>query len=163
VINVNWIDAQAYVKWLSEKTGNDYRLPTEAQWEYVCRAGTTTPFWWGSSINTDQANYRGDYPYSDGKKGEYRIKTLPVKSFQPNPWGLYQVHGNVWEWCVDDLRPYSVDTVTDPVGSLDGPVRAQRGGSWDYDARRLRAAYRDADVRGNRSDDTGFRCARVLS
>lgn len=159
VIDVSWDDAQAYVKWLSEKTGKDYCLPTEAQWEYACRAGTATPFWWGSSINTNQANYNGNPPLSGGKKGEYRNKTLPVKSFQPNPWGLYQVHGNVWEWCADDLRPYSVDTVTDPVGH--GSNRALRGGSWGNIARDVRAASRLAGARGGRFSYVGFRCARV--
>ena len=102
VVDVDWGDAKAYVKWLSRKVGKDYRLPSEAEWEYACRAGTTTPFWWGSSITPEQANYDGNYTYAGGgKKGEYRQKTLPVKSFQPNPWGLYQVHGNVWEWVED--------------------------------------------------------------
>ena len=101
VINVNWDDAKAYVAWLSRKTGKTYRLLSEAEREYVTRAGTTTPFWWGSSISTSQANYDGNYTYGSGSKGEYRQKTMPVDSFQPNPWGLYQVHGNVWEWTED--------------------------------------------------------------
>jgi formylglycine-generating enzyme required for sulfatase activity len=150
VINVSWDDAQAYVKWLSEKTGEDYRLPTEAQWEYACRAGTATPYWWGDTISKSQVNYN----WNNGK-------TVPVKSFQPNPWGLYQVHGNVWEWCADDWRPYSVDTVTDPVGPLDSTERALRGGSWYVNARDMRAASRFAFRREGRSDVIGFRCARV--
>ena len=87
--------------WLSRKTGKTYRLLSEAEREYVARAGTTTPFWWGSTISTSQANYDGNYTYGGGPKGEYRQKTVPVDSFQPNPWGLYQVHGNVWEWVED--------------------------------------------------------------
>jgi formylglycine-generating enzyme required for sulfatase activity len=98
VINVSWNDAHDYVVWLSKKTGRPYRLLSEAEREYVTRAGTTTPFWWGSSIVTSQANYDGDYPYRGGPKGEYRHQTIPVDSFLPNPWGLYQVHGNVAEW-----------------------------------------------------------------
>ena len=101
VINVNWDDAKAYVAWLSRKTGKTYRLLSEAEREYVARAGTTTPFWWGSTISTSQANYDGNSTYGSGSKGEYRQKTVPVDSFQPNPWGLYQVHGNVWEWTED--------------------------------------------------------------
>ncbi|NJM35466.1 MAG: formylglycine-generating enzyme family protein, partial [Rhodomicrobium sp.] len=116
---LNWDDAQAYIAWLREVTGKDYRLPSEAEWEYCCRAGTRTPFWWGASISTDQANY-------DGRHG----KTLPVKSFDPNAWGLYQVHGNAWEWCNDGLRAYSAASTADPAGPLDGPTRALRGGSW---------------------------------
>ena len=93
------------MKWLSAKTSKDYRLPSEAEWEFACRAGTTTPFWWGLSITPEQANYNGSAnPYKGGgRKGEYRQKTQPVKSFEPNPWGLYQVHGNVWEWCENHL------------------------------------------------------------
>ena len=101
VINVSWDDAKAYVAWLSNKTGKTYRLLSEAEREYVTRAGTTTPFWWGSSISTSQANYDGTNTYGSGVKGEFRHETLPVDSFQPNPWGLYQVHGNVWEWVED--------------------------------------------------------------
>jgi formylglycine-generating enzyme required for sulfatase activity len=96
VINVNWDDAKSYVAWLSHKTGKTYRLLSESEREYVTRAGTTTSFWWGSSISTKQANYFGN-----GSKEEYRAKTVPVDSFQANPWGLYQLHGNVWEWAED--------------------------------------------------------------
>src|SRR5262252_2968505 len=95
VINVSWDDAKAYVGWLSRKTGKTYRLLSEAEREYVTRAGTTTPFWWGSSISTSQANYNGNYIYGNGVKGEYRLRTLPVDSFEPNPWGFYQLHGNL--------------------------------------------------------------------
>ena len=102
VINVNWNDAKSYVQWLSKKTGKQYRLLSEAEREYAARAGTVTPFWWGSSISTGQANYDGIAILTTVvAKGEYREKTLPVKSFKPNPWGLYQVHGNVWEWVED--------------------------------------------------------------
>lgn len=161
VIHVSWDDAQAYMAWLSKLTDKDYRLPSEADWEYVCRAGTQTPFWWGSSIFTDQANYDGSDPYA-GRKGEYREQTLPVKSFDPNPWGLYQVHGNVWEWCADDMRAFTAESLADPVGSLESPRRALRGGSWLFGARLVRAADRDAIARDYRSDLVGFRCARVL-
>ena len=170
VINVNWVDACAYTKWLSAKTGRKYRLPSEAEWEYAARAGTVTPFWWGASITPDQANYDGGNVYEGGgEMGEYRRRTLPVDSFEPNPFGLYQVHGNVWEWCVDDLRLYE-NAAVDPVGSLRGFQRALRGGSWNNYAHYARAASRYAyksgshyAIRGDsRNFDIGFRCARVL-
>ena len=103
VINVSWDNAKAYPAWLSKKTGKAYRLLSEAEREYVTRAGTTTPFWWGSSITPKQANYDGSAdPYKGGgSKGEYRQRTEPVDSFEANPWGLYNVHGNVWEWTED--------------------------------------------------------------
>jgi len=103
VINVNWIDAKMYAAWLSRKTGKSYRLLSEAEREYVTRVGTTTPFWWGSSISPAEANYNGSAePYKGGgSKREYRRHTVPVDSFQRNPWGLYNVHGNVWEWTED--------------------------------------------------------------
>jgi formylglycine-generating enzyme required for sulfatase activity len=126
-INVSWNDAKAYVAWLSRKTGKTYRLPSEAEREYVTRAGTTTPFWWGSSISTSQANYNGNYTYGGGARGEYREKTLPVDTFQPNPWGLYQVHGNVSEWvedCWNDSAPSDGSAWT----SGDCSSRVVRGG-----------------------------------
>jgi formylglycine-generating enzyme required for sulfatase activity len=95
VINVNWDDAKLYIDWLNAKTGKTYRLLSEAEREYVTRAGTTTPFWWGSPITPKQANYDGNYTYGGGTKGEYRNRTVPVDSFEPNPWGLFNVHGNV--------------------------------------------------------------------
>ena len=102
VVCVNWNDAKAYAEWLSSKTGKTYRLLSEAEREYVTRAGTTTPFWWGTSITPQQANYNGNFLYAGGgSKGEYRQRTVPVDSFEPNPWGLYNVHGNVWEWTED--------------------------------------------------------------
>ena len=91
MIDVSWDDATDYAAWLSRQTGQDYRLPSEAEWEYACRAGTTTPFWWGSSISTGQANYNGN-AHGGGPKGELLERTIPVDSFAPNPWGLY--HGS---------------------------------------------------------------------
>ncbi len=131
-INVSWEDATAYVKWLSEKTGMAYGLPSEAEWEYACRAGTQTQFWWGDGIYTDQANYDGNYNYFGGQRGEYRQKTVPVESFEPNPWGLYQVHGNVWEWCEDcwNGNYHNAPTYGEAWTSGDGSLRVLRGGSW---------------------------------
>ena len=162
VINVNWIDAHAYTKWLSLKTGREYRLPSEAEWEYAARAGTATPFWWGTSITPDQANYDGENVYEGGgKKGEYRGQTLPVDHFEPNPFGLYQVHGNVLEWCADYRGEYETTPVADPVGSLKSTRRALRGGAWGNDAHNVRAAGRLALDRDDRYFYIGFRCARV--
>ena len=101
VINVSREDAQAYVGWLSERTGAAYRLPSESEWEYAARGGTTTPFHTGSMISTDQANYNGNYVYGSGRRGEYRRRTTPAGTFAPNAFGLYDVHGNVWEWVED--------------------------------------------------------------
>ncbi len=165
VINVSWEDAQAYVKWLQEKTSKEYRLLSEAEWEYAARAGTTTPFWWGKAITPDQANYDGKYTYDGGgKKGEYRQKTVPVKSFQPNPWGLYQVHGNVWEWVEDcknsDYNGAPSDGSAWTTG--DGSLRVLRGGSWVSDPGWLRAASRYWDQPVFRNYRLGFRVSRTL-
>ena len=117
-------DAKAYVAWLSRKTGSSYRLLSEAEREYVARAGTITPFWWGSTISTSQANYDGNRTYGGGAKGENRQKTVPVEFFEPNPWGLYQVHGNVSEW-VEDCHRVRYDVPTD--GSAGKPATALAG------------------------------------
>ncbi len=105
VESVSWHDAMKFCRLLSEQTGHIYTLPSEAQWEYACRAGTTTPFYFGETITPDQANYDGNYTYNGGPRGEYRRQTTPVGTFQPNAWGLHDMHGNVWEWCLDHWRP----------------------------------------------------------
>ncbi len=135
VINVNWNDAQAYVKWLSEKTGKQYRLLSEAEREYVTRAWTKGAFWWGASISPKQANYNGGYAYNNGSTGKYRGQTVTVKSFEPNPWGLYQVHGNVWEWVEDCWHDSYHNAPSDGSARTTGDCkyRVLRGGSWDYD------------------------------
>jgi formylglycine-generating enzyme required for sulfatase activity len=169
VIEVSWGDAKAYLSWLSRKAGKTYRLLSEAEREYVTRAGTTTPFWWGSSISTNQANYNGNHTYGKGVKGEYRQQTVPVDSFQPNPWGLYQVHGNVWEWAEDCVAGYFYQESYNGAPN-DGSARTSgdcgsrvlRGGPWDYHPQVLRAAdrYRFSVIRSN---DFGFRVGRVLT
>jgi formylglycine-generating enzyme required for sulfatase activity len=137
-------------------------LPTEAQWEYACRAGTTTPFSFGEQITSEQVNYDGNHPYDNpkqqGRKGLFRNKTVPVKSLPPNAWGLYEMHGNVWEWCADHLGAYSEEPKVDPRGgSAVGVLRALRGGGWDWRARAARSARRDADHPGNALRYIGFR------
>jgi len=151
VINVSYWNAVDYCAWLSKETELSVRLPTEAEWEYACRAGTTTPFWTGNSISTDQANYNGNYTCGDGGKGIYRHKTTPVDMFQPNPWGLFDMHGNVMEWCASEfdedyggmeLRDASMERWNDSDRALRGGSRnevpwnlrsAVRGGRWpDY-------------------------------
>ncbi len=149
VIDVSWEDAQAYCRWLSKLMRKTYRLPTDAEWEYCCRAGTTTEFWWGDEISTGQANYNGTHTFGKGKKGEYRQRTVQVDSFQPNPWGLYQVHGNVWEWCEDQYE-------NDPSS------RVLRGGSWDLNPQYLRSADRYGNRPVTRFINVGFRIARTL-
>ena len=98
VIEVSWKNAKGYVEWLRRKTGKRYRLLSEAEWEYVARAGTTTPFHTGRTISTEQANYDGNHTYGSGREGAYRERTTPVGSFEPNGFGVYDVHGNVWSW-----------------------------------------------------------------
>jgi formylglycine-generating enzyme required for sulfatase activity len=169
VINVSWEDAQTYLAWLRQATGQDYRLPSEAEWEYAARAGTTTPFWWGASIATDQANYDGNFTYGDGRRGEYRKKTLSVKSFDPNPWGLYQVHGNVWEWCEDEWhsdyagKPEALKTNGGPWTTQDSSYRVLRGGSWFNYPYWSRSGFRSRFAPDFREVTFGFRVARTLS
>jgi len=159
VEQVSWEDAVAFCKALSRKTGKAVRLPTEAEWEYACRAGTTTPFHTGATISTDEANYDGDYTtYGRGHKGVDRQKTLPVGSFAPNAFGLYDMHGNVWEWCDDWYGSYASAKVVDPPGPTSGAGRVLRGGSWYDDPLVCRSAYRLRDP-GIRASGVGFRVA----
>ena len=164
VINVDWDDAKTYAAWLSRKTGKTYRLLSETEREYVTRAGTTTPFWWGSSISTRQANYDGNYTFGGGVKGEDRQKTVPVESFLANPWGLYQVHGNVWEWTEDCWNDSNQGNPRNGRARTEGDCsrRVLRGGSWVYSPQVLRAANRNGDYTVVRDDSYGFRLARTL-
>jgi formylglycine-generating enzyme required for sulfatase activity len=151
VIHVSWNDAKAFADWIG------CRLPTEAEWEYACRAGSTTPFNTGENLTTSQANYHGDYPYDNYPKGEYRGKALPVGSFSPNAWGLYDMHGNVWEWCLDWYGDYPKFSETNPNGPKMGEFRVSRGGSWTADAQFCRSAFRNNTSPEARVMNRGFR------
>ena len=141
VINVSWDDATAFAKWMG------CRLPTEAEWEYACRAGSTAPFHTGENLKTNQANYNYDHDTS----------TLAVASFAANVWGLYDMHGNVWEWCSDRYGDYPSSPQTNPVGPSEGDFRVIRGGGWGSDAGLCRSASRLLNFPGDRSDLLGFR------
>lgn len=159
VENVSWADIIKFI----EKLNNlepmlNFRLPTEAEWEYACRAGTTTPFSFGENITPEQVNYDGNNPYRGGKKGNYRKKTVPVKSLPCNPWGLYEMHGNLWEWCANWYREsYSVDSVVNPVGPESGDDHVIRGGSWSNFGGSVRSACRYWHNHDYSSDFIGFR------
>src|SRR5262245_32367297 len=166
--NAVWKHCLEFLRKLSERDGHAYRLPTEAEWEYSCRAGSTTPFYFGETITTDQANYWGTYPYGSGKKGEHRAKTTPVGSFPPNAFGLYDMHGNVQEWCQDAggelgfLPPdYPTEAVVDPQGPPTGDTRVERGGSFDNSAHDVRSAARWSYEPSDRDLTSGVRAART--
>ncbi|WP_295453008.1 bifunctional serine/threonine-protein kinase/formylglycine-generating enzyme family protein [uncultured Thiodictyon sp.] len=169
VVCVSWNDAKDYVAWLSKQTGQTFRLPTEAEWEYAARAGTQTAFSTGNCIKTDQANYNGNYDYADcgAKTGVYLKKTQPVGSYPANPWGLYDLHGNVWEWVQDCYHANYTGAPKDGEEWRDSCIesgrRVLRGGSWFSHPRNLRSAYRVWDGTGNRDYDLGFRVARTLT
>ncbi len=164
VINVSWDDTKAYVSWLSRKTGKTYRLLSEAEREYVTRAGTTTPFWWGNSISTSQANYNGNLTYAGGATGENQQKTVLVSTFAPSPWGLYQVHGNVWDWVEDCEDSNYLGAPPDGAAWLSGDCSRHvvRGGSWHSSPQLLRSADRSSLPTELRSSGVGFRVARTL-
>ncbi|MBN2441724.1 MAG: formylglycine-generating enzyme family protein [Spirochaetales bacterium] len=161
VENVSWNDCKKFILKINTMIpGLELRLPTEAEWEYACRASTATPFHFGENASTDQVNYDGNFPYNNGKKGEYREKTVEVFALPCNSWGLYQIHGNVWEWCEDWYGEYETGTVIDPQGPDNGDYRVIRGGGWFGDARYARSAARNGGGPSFRSGRVGFRLAR---
>jgi formylglycine-generating enzyme required for sulfatase activity len=164
VVCVNWDDAKAYAPWISSSTGKQYRLLSEAEREYVARAGSITPFWWGKTISTDQANYNGNITYGDAAKGEWRKATVPVDIFTANPWGLYNVHGNVWEWAEDCWNGKNAGNPGDGTARVIGDcsLRVLRGASWNNYPHTLRSARRSMEPPGNRLTSIGFRIARTL-
>jgi formylglycine-generating enzyme required for sulfatase activity len=160
VENVSYNDVQEFIRKLNAKTGMVYRLPTEAEWEYAARAGTVTPFSTGSCLTTDQANYDGNYPPAGCPKGVYRERTVAVGSLNsPNPWGLHDLHGNVWEWVEDCWHDSYQDAPGDGSAWTTGDCarRVLRGGSWFSSGRDARSAYRYASDPGSRLGSVGFR------
>ncbi len=168
VEQVSWEGAQAFCKKVRELSGKAVRLPTEAEWEYACRGGTTTPFYWGGELNGTQANVDGNQPYGIKTKGPWLEKTTPVANFAkkfPHPWGLTDVHGNVWEWCIDlyNLGFYARSPKEDPEGrDSQQKLRVLRGGSWYNNASRCRAARRNWDWPSARDFNYGFRAVFCL-
>ncbi len=153
VLNVSWYDATAFAEWLA------CHLPTEAEWEYACRAGTTTPYNTGNNLNTKQANYNGYGPYNSNAKGKNRQKTLPVGSFASNKWGLYDMHGNVMEWCSDRYGAYTTSAQTDPNPKYSSAYSMPllRGGNWGSIASFCRSANRGAIKPSTCTEFIGFR------
>ena len=152
-------------------SANGYRLPTEAEWEYACRAGTSTPFNTEKSLSAAKANFYGHYPYEieenyfnnsvlEAKPGEYRQTTIAVGNFEPNAWGLYDMHGNVNEWCWDYYGAYDVNAADDPTGPSSGTRHVYRGGGWNDFAKNMRSAYRAAGQEDMHSYNLGLRLAR---
>ncbi len=182
VENVSWFDAVRFCNELSLQSGltpvydikdnqgtltvsfnqkaNGYRLPTEAEWEYAARAGTQTPFNTGENINSDQTNYYGTYPYRDRPSQLYRGETVRVGSFKPNAWGLYDMHGNVWEWCWDRYGAYNANAADNPTGAESGRYRVNRGGGFNDFGKHLRSAYRAAHNPENKTFNIGIRLVR---
>ena len=162
VIGVSWNDAKAYVAWLSRTTGKHYRLASESEWEYAARAATTTPFSFGATINTNEANYDGTTAYGNGPKGVNRKKTLPVGSFSPNAFGLYDMHGNVWEW-TEDCWSDEYTAVTPANGAPyllpNCAGHVLRGGSWEDHPADIRSAARVGGASDDQSWSDGFRVA----
>ncbi|MEX5744707.1 bifunctional serine/threonine-protein kinase/formylglycine-generating enzyme family protein [Massilia sp. X63] len=165
VVGVTWHDAQRYLQWLSAATGKRYRLPSEAEWEYACRAGTRTAFSCGDTISPEQANYDGSFSYNGGPRGANRHGTTPSGMFPPNPWGLYDMHGNVWEWVQDVVHDNYAGAPLDGSAWESGGDQARRilrGGSWLYNPRYLRSALRNGFSSMLSNDIVGFRVVREL-
>ncbi|MFN9692538.1 MAG: formylglycine-generating enzyme family protein, partial [Synechococcaceae cyanobacterium] len=166
VERVSWHEAMEFCQRLSQRTGRTYTLPSEAQWEYACRAGTTKPFHFGATFSSELANHNGNYVYGEaGEKGTYRQQTTEVASLPANPWGLHDMHGNVLEWCLDHWHDSYTGAPGDGSAWLKDDVnvnqdhdpRLLRGGSWGGSPRYCRSACRGRDRPGDRIDYVGFR------
>ena len=157
---VSWEDCQEFCNKCAQH-GLPVQLPTEAQWEYACRAGSTTAYFWGNALNGDKANCDGNYPCGTTIKGKYVRKPTSVRSYQPNAWGLYDMHGNVWEWCADYWKEeYPSGNVIDPTGPSNGSYRVVRGGGWNSYAGSSQSASRHFSKPGYRNLNLGFRALR---
>ncbi len=161
VESVSWFDVQAFIRKLNDIESTDkYRLPTEAEWEYACRAGTTTPFAFGKCLSPNLANYDGRYSAINCPNGKFNKKTVPAATYPANDWGLYDMHGNVWEWCQDWYGKIYVNKATDPGGPLSGRYKVIRGGGWDFLDHDLRSANRDRSLPDRGLKHIGFRLVK---
>ena len=160
---MSWHDAVEFCARLSKLRGREYRLPSEAEWEYACRAGKRTPFYFGETITGELANYNASYTYADEPKGQYRVETTPVGQFPPNAFGLYDMHGNVWEWCADTWHDNYEGAPSDGSAWLgsDNDYQVLRGGSWNDIPNSCRSARRLRYGRGYNYQDRGFRVVCV--
>lgn len=161
VEQVSWSEAKLFCRLLSVHTGREYRLPTEAEWEYACRAGTKTPFYFGETITSNLANYDGGKTYREESKGEYRKYTTPVGTFPPNAFGIYDMHGNVWEWCEDDWHRNYTNAPNDGTAWIfnhqENLFKVIRGGSWRSKPNFCRSAFRNGAEPGDKESYIGFR------
>ncbi|MFZ0429583.1 MAG: formylglycine-generating enzyme family protein [Acidobacteriota bacterium] len=163
VETVSYLKIREFIDRLQVRSpGNRFRLPTEAEWEFACRAGTDTAFSTGNHLSTDQANFDGRFPYADQPPGTYLGSPSPVGSYPPNPWGFYDLHGNVWEWCADWYAPYPAGALTDPGGPAQGELHVIRGGSWYFDANSARSALRYTHRPQDDGFSLGFRLVREV-
>ena len=164
VINISWNDTQDYLKWLNRETGLRYRLLSEAEWEYVARAGKTTPFYTGPTVTALQANFNGQHPYKITETSPYRRKTLPVGQFAPNQFGVYDILGNAFEWVEDCWNDNHAGAPNDGSARTSGncKYRIMKGGSWVSHGYQLRAGMRTQYTTDFRYEDYGFRIARTI-
>lgn len=160
VERVSWNDVQVFLRELGRISGLPFRLPTEAEWEYACRAGTASPFSTGATLSSAQANFDGRYPYPGSPPGSFVGRPTPAATYAPNRWGLFDLHGNVWEWCADDFCPYADGPVSDPAGSCAADLRVIRGGSWTFNADSARCAVRYTHRPQDKGPSLGFRLVR---
>ena len=161
MVNVSWVEVGAFIDRLNRRSAERYRLPTEAEWEYACRAGTTTAYATGTILSSAQANFDGRFPLPGQPSGVSRGQLTTVGSFAPNAWGLYDMHGNAWEWTADAYCAYAGDA-TDPQATCAESLKVIRGGSWRFNADSARCALRYTHHPQNRGDSLGFRLVRVV-
>ena len=157
VENVTWFDVQKFLERLNAASGGGFRLPTEAEWELACKTGERAR---AERIDDAHANFDGRFPLRGGRPGRFRGRPIPVASFSPDRLGLYDMHGNVWEWCADGYGAYPSGDAVDPIGPADLPKKVIRGGSWYFDAASCRCATRYSHAPEDKGFSVGFRVAR---